>query len=587
MATRTGESRGGRLVSLMLLGLVALAGLAYVGLAWFIGGKVPHGTTVEGVDIGGLTPTAAEQRLRNELADRTNRAIVLTWHDRTFRVDPGSAGLAIDYTATVQEAGGSFSFDPGRIWRYFVGGDALGAHVTIADSSMEDQVARLDTAVHQDPVEGSITFDHGEAHPVLSRTGRRLDEAATRELIVHAFLHGGSAQLPVVPDPPYVDEAAVQQAMRDFARPAMSAPVVLLVGGQQVVVAPTRYSVALSMVPDGHQLRPVVDGDRLLAAIRPAMTTVGDRPRNARIILVDGRPTVIPARIGATFDVADLAARFPTYAAKPPGQRRMPVKAVVQQPRFTTADARGLGLDQVVAQATSRFPDRAGLSDAVQGAADGLEGRVVRPGQLLTVTAPAGSATTGPTAFASSQVASTLYTAAFAAGLEVVQRTALPTYHPAFGLGIDARVDADHQLQLRDDTRFGVMVAAEVQPARPRHPGSVTVTLWSTRSRDVTTRTGPREDVVPAPVRYDDSAGCRPTPGAEGFTVAVTRLLRAPGKRKVDQRQAFTSTYRPAPAVRCGGAPSGSSGGTATGPGTGPGNGHGGGNGGGPGGPPR
>ena len=560
----------------MLLGLVALAGLAYVALAWFIGGKVPHATTVEGVDIGGLTPTAAEQRLRNELAGRTNRPILLTWRGRTFRVDPGSAGLTIDYTATVHEAGGSFSLDPARIWRYFAGGDTLDAVVTIADSSMQDQLARLDAAVQQNPVEGSIRFDRGRALPVYSRPGRRLDLAATRELVVHAFLHGGRSPLPVVPDQPYVDAAAVQQAMHDFARPAMSAPVVLVVGGQAVIASPDQYATALSMVPDGHRLRPVVDGDRLLRAIRPDMTTVGDRPRDARIRLVDGRPTVIPARIGATFDVADLAARFPTYAAKPPGQRRMAVKAVVQQPRFTTADARDLGLDEVVAEATSRFPDAPGADDAVATMAAGLDGRLVRPRQLLSVTAPPSAPATGAAAFAPSQVASTLYTAAFTAGLDVVQRTALATYHPDFGLGVDARVDADHQLQLRDDTPYGVMVAVVVQPARPRQPGSVTVRLWSTRHWDTTTRTGPRRDLVPAPVTYDASPGCRPATGTDGFTVAVTRVVRRSGQRQVDHRQVFTSSYRPTPTVRCGSAPNGSVGG--------PGDGHGGGNGGGHGG---
>lgn len=550
MATTRGESRGGRLVALLLLGLVVLAGIAYLALAWSIGGKVPHSTSVDGVGIGGLSRTAAEQRLRNELAERSNRAIVLRWQDRDFRLDPGDAGLAVDYSATVQQAGGGFSLDPGRIWHYFAGGNDIEAVVTVADSSMDTELAKIAAAVQRKPVEGSITFSRGKAHAVSSRPGRRLDLAATRELVVHEFLHGGRLRLPVVPDQPYVSAAAIDRAMRDFAKPAMSGPVVLLVGGEKVVARPRQYSAALSMVPDGHELKPVVDGQRLLDAIRPSMTTVGDKPRNARIRLVDGEPRITPARIGATFDVANLAQRFPTYAVKPRGERRMPVKAVIQQPRLTTADAERLGLDEVVAAATSTFRYGAGVDEAIAAAAGQVDGELVRPGGVLAMTA-SGHAT-GRASFAASQVASTLYTAAFAAGLGVLDHTPLPTYHSTFALGIDALLDAGHPLRLKDDTPYGLMPAVEVRRARPGHAGSVTVRLWSTRYWEVTTRTGSRQDVTPSPVTYDDSAGCRPTTGSEGFTVSVQRIRRHQGR---SDRATFRSSYRATPTVRCGKAP--------------------------------
>lgn len=580
------ESRGGRLVAVMLLALLLLAGVAYVLLAWFTSGKIPHGTSVEGVGIGGLTPTAAEQRLRDQLAGRSNRELVMTWQGHVFRVDPGAAGLAIDYAATVREAGGRFSLDPARVWHYFAGGDELPAQVSIVESSMTAQLARIAALVDRKPLEGTITFAHGRARPVYSRAGLALDRGATRELLVREFREGGRARLPVVPDQPYVTADAVHRAMRDFARPAMQAPVVLVVGGQAIIATPEEYSGALTMVPSRHQLRPVVDGEQLLEGIRPAMTTVGDRPRDARIRLVDGSPRIIPERIGATFDVADLAARFAAYAAKPPGERRMPVKAVVQQPAFTNADARALGVTDVVAQATAGFGE--GANDAVAAMAQSLSGRLVRPRGVLPVHAPGadngadnGAVNGAVNGGATSVVASTLYSAAFAAGLGVVERTPLPTYHPAFALGIDARVDADHRLRLRDNTPYGVLVDVGVRAARPGHPGAVTVRLWSTRHWDVTTSTGPRRGVTGSPVRYDATAGCRPATGTDGFTVTVTRVLRHDGE--IADRGAFTSTYRATPTVVCHSASTGSGSGPAPapaptptpGPGPGPGNGHG------------
>ena len=559
------ESRGGRLVALTLLGVVVLLGLGYLALAWFTSGKIPHGTTVEGIGIGGLTPDAAEQRLRDRLADRSNRTLVLTWQGHDFRIDPGAAGLSIDYESTVQAAGGSFSLDPTRLWHFFMGGEDIPADVSVADASMAARLAPVADVVDKKPVEGRITFSHGEARPAYSQPGRALDQDAARELLVHEFLHGGRGRVPVGPAEPYITAGAVRQAMHDFAEPAMSAPVVLVVGNQPIIATPEQYSAALAMVPNGHELEPVVDGRRLLRGIRPAMTTVGDKPRDARIRLVDGRPKIVPARIGATFDVEDLAARFPAYAAKPVGERKMDVKAVVQQPGFSTADARALGVTDVVAQASADLaPGQGGTAAAM---ARSLSGHLLRPDEVLTVAAPEGVPDSGPAAAASSVVASTIYSAGFATGLDVVERTSLPTYRGDFALGIDARVDADHLLRLDDNTPYGVLVDVSVRSDR------VTVRLWSTKSWDVTTRTGSRRHVVASPVTYDDTARCRPTTGTEGFTVTVTRILRRDGD--VADRHAFTSSYHPTRTVVCRGRGGSTGGGGAPSPTPTPGPGHG------------
>ena len=47
------ESEGGRVVVALILGLTMLAGVLYVGAYLMAGDKVPVGTTVAGVDIGG------------------------------------------------------------------------------------------------------------------------------------------------------------------------------------------------------------------------------------------------------------------------------------------------------------------------------------------------------------------------------------------------------------------------------------------------------------------------------------------------------------------------------------------------------
>ena len=50
------EKEGGRAVLFLLLVLAALAGGAYVAAYLAAGDKVPRGTTVAGVEVGGHTP---------------------------------------------------------------------------------------------------------------------------------------------------------------------------------------------------------------------------------------------------------------------------------------------------------------------------------------------------------------------------------------------------------------------------------------------------------------------------------------------------------------------------------------------------
>ncbi|MGI8645564.1 MAG: hypothetical protein ACR2JD_04500, partial [Nocardioides sp.] len=55
------EKAGGRAVLFLLLVLVALVGGAYVAAYLTAGDKIPRGTTVAGVDVGGRSQAAAAQ----------------------------------------------------------------------------------------------------------------------------------------------------------------------------------------------------------------------------------------------------------------------------------------------------------------------------------------------------------------------------------------------------------------------------------------------------------------------------------------------------------------------------------------------
>jgi hypothetical protein len=147
-----------RVVTLLLAGLVLLFGGLYVAGYLFTGDKVPRGTTVAGVDIGGLEPAAARTTLEEELAPRVEEPIVVAADGRRARIAPDKAGVAVDYEGSVEQAGGGRSWSPGRMWAFFTGGKDYDAVVTVDDAQLDGALERLAKRVDEPAVEGSVTF---------------------------------------------------------------------------------------------------------------------------------------------------------------------------------------------------------------------------------------------------------------------------------------------------------------------------------------------------------------------------------------------------------------------------------------------
>ena len=139
MSEQGRETEGGRVVLFLLLGLVVLFGGGYVAAYVVAGDNVPRGTTIAGVEVGGRSREDAVSALERGLAERSTAPIPVSVDEATAgsvtvgSIDPVAAGLAVDYAASVEAAGGGRSWAPDRLWDYFTGGDDLDPVVTVDD----------------------------------------------------------------------------------------------------------------------------------------------------------------------------------------------------------------------------------------------------------------------------------------------------------------------------------------------------------------------------------------------------------------------------------------------------------------------
>ncbi|MEJ7794972.1 MAG: VanW family protein [Nocardioides sp.] len=564
----TREKEGGRIVLLMLVGLAVLAGGAYAAAYLAAGDRVPRGTTVAGVAIGGLTPDDAVTELEIGLVNRENAALRVSVGEESRRLRPAQTGLAVDYAESVAAAGGGRSWDPTRLWDYYTGGDELAAAVVVDEDAMEAALSDLADEVGTPPRDGSVAFRDGKVVVVDARQGQALDTETAREALESAYLDEGDAEvaLSLTVAEPDIDTGDVSEALDSFANPAVSAPVTLLFDDSQIQLAPRDYAGVLQLRPRDGELVPGLDRQALTALVDSRIST--DEPVDATVSIVDGEPRVIPARPGVTYRPADVEKTFLSLVAKPSGKREQQIKAVSAAADFTTADARALEITERVSTFTTYFPYAEYRNVNLGRAAEIIDGTLLEPDEVFSLNGIVGERTVA-NGFTEgyiisdgilitdlgggvSQMATTTFNAAFFAGMKDVEHKAHSFYIDRYPVGREATVAwGSVDLQFQNDTPYGALVTANVTPSTPSSSGVVTVSIWSTKYWDITTSASDRYNFTEAETRRINTLQCHPNEGYGGFDVDVWRYFRKPGSSELVREEKFHTTYTPSDNVIC------------------------------------
>jgi vancomycin resistance protein YoaR len=549
----------------------ALGGLVLLWLIAFIaaGDGVPRGTTVLGVPIGGMTPQRAEATLTRELADEAKAAVPVRVGDEKLEIDPVVAGLALDAAATVDEAG-QRSWNPiALIARLFGAGD-MDPSVTVDQSKLSAAVAAMAQEIDGKPVEGGVRFDGDQVVPVEPQQGSTVDRSDAVDKIGESYL---SEDLPVelsveVVDPK-VGSAEVARAVKEFAEPAMSGPVELTVDGTGVTLEPSLIGPALVMTPNAeHRLEPVLDGAKLKESLADELEPFESKAKDATFRISGGRPRVVPAKPGSTVDPDELSvAVLPALTLV--GDARVAAMSLTEvTPKLSTAQARALGVTELVSEYTTFYPtDFPPRLTNIHRAADLMDDTLVLPGKTFSMNKEVGERT-GARGFAQgyvisggklqvdfgggvSQLATTTFNAMFFAGLEDVEHHPHSFYISRYPEGREATVAwGVKDLRFRNDTDTGIFITTAYTS------GSVTVRMWGTKIYTVGSSKSGRYNVKPFQTVYNkkpagNSPGdCVPQPGVPGFTVDVTRTLSRGGTRVSTEN--FHTVYKQEQRIICG-----------------------------------
>ncbi len=550
-------------VVLVVVGALYLAGYA------FAGDRLPQGTEVAGVDVGGRTPADARRDLARELRPRLDDPVEVVVDDRTFGVDPEQAGLEVDVAASVAQVPVGRSWNPADMWESLVGGGEYDAVVVTVDDLLAQRLEQVAEEVEEPAVEGGVRFSRSGAEPTYPEEGLVLDVEAAESAVTSAYPFGGTpVQLERVPEEPEVTSDEVSRAMKEFANPAMSAPVTYRVGGEPVVLRPARFARVLSMRAEDGELVPEVDTKALRQVFRPAMVTLGDKPRDATVRIVDGRPRVIPAKKGVAVDWDRVERSFLRLVTAEEGERELEMPTTVERPDRTTKEARELGIVEEVSEFTTYYPHADYRNINIGRAAELVDGTILEPGEMFSLNETVGERT-AENGFAQgtiisngvfkedfgggvSQVATTTFNAAFFAGLEDVEHKPHSFYIDRYPVGREATVAWPVvDLRFRNDTDHGVLIQTVHTPSSFSNQGALTVRMWSTKVWDIASQTSERYAFTSPETRVLTGDECIPNEGYGGFQIDVTRIFRRAGESEVVRREVMHTVYTPSDTVVC------------------------------------
>ena len=555
---REGSSgRGGKIALGVLLGIVAIALALYLADLAMHRDNVPRGTAVGGVNIGAMKPDEAREKLEGELGGIADEPVEVRAGEKAATFVPAKSGLDIDWQATVDAAGIETANPISRLRGLFTTRE-VDAVPRIDEPALKRQLDRLVNELHVDPTDGTINVKDGKAETTDPVSGQKVDRDTLRDETTTGWLNPEGIDIEPIEVPPAIDNAAITAAMDGPVRAALNGP--LTVNGREdytAVIAKERLGEVVSFPNVDGKITPRVNAEAAQGILGEQLADSEVETQNARVLAGGG---VEPSVDGTIVDWEKTMAGFNERLL---GEKPRTWDADYEQvpAEFTTDDANNATFDEVVGSfTTGGYSGASGTNIAI--VARTVNGAIVNPGETFSLngfTGPRGTAQgyvesgiilngRADTAVGGgiSQFATTLYNAAYFAGMTDVAHTPHSYYISRYPAGREATVyEGAIDLQFRNDSPYPVRIATNVGG------GQLTVSLMGVSTVNVESINGGRwAQTSPQPV-YVSGANCSPSGGAPGFTTSDTRIIYDLAGNEIN-RETQTTVYDPQPIVRCG-----------------------------------
>ncbi|MDH6135058.1 hypothetical protein P3T37_004468 [Kitasatospora sp. MAA4] len=292
----------------------AVGGALFVGSAAYGTGlmlnqaDVPRGITVLGTEIGGDSRDQAIHQLDATVGKIGQQPIQLKIGDQALTLDPATAGLSFDTTATVDGLT-QHSYNPLDVIGSLTGGSkAVPPQVRVDQAKLKVALDLLAGSSAQGLKEGFVQFnDPGDPSVVPGQAGQVVDGSAAVNQVQQSYLDRAAGKndppiaLAVTAAQPKATTQALQAAADGLGKQIVSGKVTVLAGGKRFVFTRTTASKTLTLAPDASgTIGPKWDLDQLSSALGNTFDRIKFRKSDGTTALIT--PQDVADGIASVFD---------------------------------------------------------------------------------------------------------------------------------------------------------------------------------------------------------------------------------------------------------------------------------------------
>lgn len=516
--------------------LIAVAATVGIRVATASADRIPPGVSIAGVPVGGMTADQAERAVAS-LAGPATGDIVLEYDGDAdgFPLRIGRSDLAPIPRAKVAVAE---AMEQPSVWDRILREVGAGRDrdiplsYRVAGGPLNELLGRVDALLERPARNAAVRVASGDLTLVAAKDGRRVDRARLK-----SALSSLPDRVEVTTDavPPAVADAAAKSA-RVRARRIVQGPVRVTGSGRATTIPTSTMLGALRFERAGDAIRVSLDSATIAGALQDTFGPL-ERDATSASFRVDGNAVrVIAGRNGRTINAAAVARAL----QRGTGARSVRVRMTPVEPERTTTDARAMRITTQIAEFRTPYDCcQPRVTNIKRGAAI-LDGTIIPAGGTFSLNDALGQRTTARGFVAApqinegrledavgggvSQIATTMFNAAFFGGLRLVSHTPHSFWITRYPPGREATVSwGGPELIVENDWPAAVLIKASADDS------GITIRLYSSKLGRRVTTTGAE----------DGSSG-------QAFTATYTRKVYAGATLKRDET--YTWRYSAPPA---------------------------------------
>lgn len=584
-APRFAWNRLGFTFALTLSAIIVFSAAFAVGYGRMNDGRVLPGVDVAGVNLAGLSRTAAEAKLRSGLPSLSAGSLTVNVGGAQDTIAYADFGRGYDIDFMLSQAfglgrGDNFVDQLREQMAILMNGVSVQPQVTWDNDELSARVAELAASAQVAPVDATITRENGRYIVVPASAGSTVD---FRQVVVLAMaainnLSPQSTQI-TVDGTPVLPSVSTEQAQSAADRAER-----VVASGLSATAADLSTSIDSEVLRGWVHLDQVALGEWQLgieaAPIAQYLSTYAagtDIPAtNATFGFVDGNVTVIPSAEGRALDLETTTANvLGALRARADGDThgQASLALVPVEPEFTTAQAQALAsrVTMLGTWTTNYIPSIAnGHGVNIQLPTSAINGDVVLPGEQFDYITAIGPVTSPPYVEGGVLIhgqikedgaigggmcssSTTLFNAAMRAGLQIDTRGNHSIYISRYPVGLDATVwelgGTRRTMAFTNDTAYPVLIKGINQQ------GKVTFEVWGIDDGRTIELSEPRvENLVPGGALLEFSDDLPPgerhkeQDAYDAFDSWVTRTVRDP-QGNILHQETFFSHYKKLDAI--------------------------------------